>query len=670
VVKRNQSKAPPAPPAKKPRKATISRDVENVDPKRDACVNSAKMTVRTSSEPEVKKSRKEVLKLVALDKGNVTIEQDVCTKSSELIAPTVTESKNIIAVARTSVVDPADPVSQRVAVVQSAFDNDNQVGLLELPSDVREILRIAVPRALGHGSAADERHDMQIRMVETIGGYLKEVMQLCSDQAKAEEELVKTAEMSKQQDVSTLAALEATLLEKVHYVQEKHGNLNDAEQALSAAKAKVPEKEMETLDVQLEKTCSERDQYQKVITSSFYVLKACDWSSSAEQKRGEKKLFGPLKTLVKQIGADPSLVEAASNALAKNPSQRGEFDVMVVDQLEAVLRQPLTVLDEQIREQEIIKQKKATQLQECNAAVSLMEQQLSSCRDELAACQKEQSDLENRIKELTTTAQESDQKLERARSSCDNKVSLFEQANESLEAFKFLHERRVTPVTPVPERVSETPSTATEASEPSSTATEASSEEIPAEIAHTDASLPVAAESPDVVLQEAEDETLSTNVAPPTEDIMDAEQSPLDSEAMQEQSPSLADEEVPGQGPEAEEAATTAESGTEEEKAPLESEAAEELRAQNPEATEGEKEVGTVSDDADSEDMQVDLEETPQAAGDADVDMQPARIDEMGAEVSGTQTELAVHEAEVEGSGEKGADEAHNEAIQERCVTA
>lgn len=484
---RGQSKAPTAPPAKKPRKAT--HDVENVDPKGDTCVKKAKLSGARSSE-EAKKSREEVLKPVVVDASNVAPEQDVDKEKSHRVAPSVSPSKT-----SDVMVTPADPVSQGVAIVQNAFEDEKQMGLLELPAHVREILRIAVPTALGIGSAADERHDMQIQTVNAIGSYLQEVMERCMDQAKKEEDLVQATKITKEQQTSTLATFEATLEEKILLLSEKDSNLSNAEQAVSAAKATVPQQEMEELDAELQKTRSERDQYQKVITSSFDVLKACDWSSSAEQKKGEKKLFGPLNTLVKQIGADPSLVEAASNALAKNPSQRGDFDVMVVGQLEAVLRQPLTVLDEQIHQQEIVKQQKDAQMQEGNATVALMEQQLSTCYEELAACKKEKKDLEHRIKELMSTSKDSDQKLEQARIAHDTKVSLLEQANKSLAAFRFLHERRVTPL---PEPVAEMSSTITEETskenppaegadapmplaEMSSTITEESTKEIPAD---------------------------------------------------------------------------------------------------------------------------------------------------------------------------------------------
>eukprot|EP00746_Dinoflagellata_sp_MGD_P128330 gnl/MRDRNA2_/MRDRNA2_62718_c0_seq2.p1 gnl/MRDRNA2_/MRDRNA2_62718_c0~~gnl/MRDRNA2_/MRDRNA2_62718_c0_seq2.p1 ORF type:complete len:820 (+),score=252.98 gnl/MRDRNA2_/MRDRNA2_62718_c0_seq2:89-2548(+) len=495
---RGQSKAPAAPPAKKPRKAT--RDVENVDPKGDACMKKAKLSGPRSSE-EAKKSREEVLKPVFVDMANVTPEQDAEKDKLQWVAPRLTESpsKNADAITQAT---PADPVLQKVLIVQNAFEDDKQNEFLELPAHVREMLRIAVPTALGNGSAADERHDMLIKMVDTIGDYLQQAMERCEDQAKKEEEVVQATQISKEQQACNLAALKATLEEKILLVKEKDRNLSNAEQAVSDAKATVPQQEVEELDAELQKTRSERDQYQKVITSSFDVLKACDWSSSAEQKKGEKKLFGPLNTLVKQLGADPSLVEAASNALAKNPSQRGDFDVMVVGQLEAVLRQPLTVLDEQIQQQETVKQQKAAQMQECTATVALMEQQLSSCHEELAVCKKEQKDLEHRIEELMSTAKDSDQKLEQARTAHDAKVSLLEEANKSLAAFRFLHERRITPL---PEPAAEMPSTVTEepskespvenacadalmsTAEMSSTVAEEPSQEIPAEIASADA---------------------------------------------------------------------------------------------------------------------------------------------------------------------------------------
>lgn len=388
--------------------------------------------------PPAKKSRKETSKIAPPDKENVSPKEALFSNKTKPIVPAVQEQEK----QSVEKVISEDPVSQRLAVVEHALEDEKQAGLLELPSYVREILRIAVPTSLGHGSAADERHAFQEKMADTIGAHLQRVVFICEKNVKEQEEWLKTANMTKEQGESVLFSLEAKLKENDLLVKQKQEILDDAEKALSAAKEQVPQKERDEIEAELKKTRSQRDQYQKVLTSTFDVLKACDWSSSAHQKKGEKKLFGPLNTLVKQIGADPSLVEAASNALAKNPAQRGDFDVMVVDQLEAVLRQPLLVLDDQIRQQESSKEKKETEMHEGQTAVALAEQQLRDCENELIAYRKDQSELLAQVDECKTTSKSSAQIFEQARSTCDANLRLLEQANKSSAAFKFLYERR------------------------------------------------------------------------------------------------------------------------------------------------------------------------------------------------------------------------------------
>merc|ERR1719428_878783 len=143
--------------------------------------------------------------------------QDACTKKSEMVV-VVPEPEIKKPMAQ---VIPADPVLQRVAVVQNAMEDEKQVGLLKLPLHVNDMLRIAVPTALGNGSAADERHGMQSKMADTIGIYLQQVVDFCANLAKEEEELVQAAITSKSQAASDMQALQTKLDETVSLVKEK-----------------------------------------------------------------------------------------------------------------------------------------------------------------------------------------------------------------------------------------------------------------------------------------------------------------------------------------------------------------------------------------------------------------------------------------------------------------
>jgi len=483
--------------------------------------------------PPAKKAKKEASKPVVLDTENVAPKEniqkeDVSMKKEKLIVATVPSPEK-----KRSQMVPSDPVSQSVAIVQDALEDEAQVGLLKLPSHICEMLCIAMPTALGHGSAADERHALQMKIADTIGSYLRQVVVIYEDWVKEKEELVQAANMAKEQGLSALAALQAKLEEKVLQVKEKQGNLDTAKQELSSAKERVPQKEIDALNAELQQLCSQRDQYQEVLTSSFDVLKACDWSSATAQQKGEKKLYGPLNTLVKQIGADPSLVEAASTALAKNPAQRGDFDVMVVGQLESVLRQPLTVLDEQIRQHESIKEEKDAQMQEGNAAIVLAEDKLRCCEEELKACKEEQRELEAGVQEMTGATKDPDQMLEQARSAYDAKLSLLEQASKSLVAFRFLDERRVTPLpepaSPVAMETEEAPAAIESEAAPAAVDTEAAPAVVetyvtPA-VVETDAA-PAVVETegaPAVVESEAESAVVGTEAAPA---VMETEAAP------------------------------------------------------------------------------------------------------------------------------------------------
>lgn len=62
--------------------------------------------------------------------------------------------------------------------------------------------------------------------------------------------------------------------------------------------------------------------------------------------------------LLKKLGAESSLLSAIAPALKKSPTERGQFDVMAIEGIEAVFTNHLATLQEQIDKADVLKGEK------------------------------------------------------------------------------------------------------------------------------------------------------------------------------------------------------------------------------------------------------------------------------------------------------------------------
>jgi hypothetical protein len=116
----------------------------------------------------------------------------------------------------------------------------------------------------------------------------------------------------------------------------------------------VATQEVEDFDANLQKTINQKEQYSSVYNECFVHLKT---SEGTEQKEAQK-LLKKMDSLLKKLGAESSLLSAIAPALKKKPTERGQFDVMAIEGIEAVFTKELASLQEQIDKADVLKGEK------------------------------------------------------------------------------------------------------------------------------------------------------------------------------------------------------------------------------------------------------------------------------------------------------------------------
>merc|ERR1719316_2479031 len=81
---------------------------------------------------------------------------------------------------------------------------------------------------------------------------------------------------------------------------------------------------------ELEALTAEKAKFLEVQQGSYEVMRDGNWEAPKDQKRH----IAVLKPFFGEIGVEQSLITALSAALGKKPAERGEFDAMVMQQLE------------------------------------------------------------------------------------------------------------------------------------------------------------------------------------------------------------------------------------------------------------------------------------------------------------------------------------------------
>jgi len=246
----------------------------------------------------------------------------------------------------------------------------------DLPSDVIEMLVDVLPHSLGQPK--DKRHRFQEQTILSVDRVMQGIEE--SLKKNIEEARGKLLEARRRAAPSESAVTEAE--EKLRQDTDRFGHetkaLAKSAQEFRTARTAV-EKSQEAQvkgDQDLEMAADKKDKLQSIVDNLVEPLKNGTVPEADVQNRC-KSLMSTLKELE---GFDEAMLMVLASSLAKEPSARGDFDHMAIDQLDKYMAKHIAPLVELLRTGETGKQQRAKAVQLAQEALeqALKAQKLSA----------------------------------------------------------------------------------------------------------------------------------------------------------------------------------------------------------------------------------------------------------------------------------------------------
>jgi len=245
-----------------------------------------------------------------------------------------------------------DPVTEKLEVITQMLSDP----AFQVPGGEthRDLLLASVPHTLT--VPFEERHEYQTRMAKMVEVVLR--ASVADWEGKVSDTKAKM-DLTEQKDAQAMKDLEESA-KRVESQEEEVAKRQEVvrvdSEAVKAAQdaLEVATQEVEDFDANLQKTINQKEQYSSVYNECFVHLKT---SESTPQKEAQQ-LLKKMDPLLKKLGAESSLLSAIAPALKKSPAERGQFDVMAIEGIEAVFTQHLTTLQEQIDKADVSKGEK------------------------------------------------------------------------------------------------------------------------------------------------------------------------------------------------------------------------------------------------------------------------------------------------------------------------
>lgn len=207
-----------------------------------------------------------------------------------------------------------------------------------------ELLLATAPASLG--SLEDEKAFYQKAVVKMFREVFDKAEMGLNRRVEEAQLTVDAAEKEQEARERARADAELELQRKKVEIEEKNEALNRDAAALheSSTSLQIVIERKNKAHSQYNTLLAERDGTVVAQKESLEVLKEGTWTSAREHK----KHLGVLVTLFKKLGADASLISALPSALEKKPAERGNFDGMVVAQLEEILAKHVTAVQDEV----------------------------------------------------------------------------------------------------------------------------------------------------------------------------------------------------------------------------------------------------------------------------------------------------------------------------------
>jgi len=340
---------------------------------------------------------------------------------------------------KAKVVDDVGPKIKDIDHILSNADCD-----VPGPPGNRDMLISALPHALS--VAIDERHAYQTTIANMIGEVTSGWVAKWEQKVTEATSHVESTETDKTAAAATQESATASLAgqkEDVKACKEALKAATDADK--DAAKAlKAAEDEVKDFDKQLKEIIARKENVEKVYNQHFLIMKNAESVVAADSKTHLKEVSGTMK----EISNEPSLQLALAPALKKTPAERGSFDIMAIDGVEAAFTSTIKTLTEEISSADTTKAGKEAAATAAKAAHDATTAKKLECKTALEASEAAQAEKEKALEDAGKAVEATEKAASKALREKDRQQHGLDRAKGTLAAYQFLLERPTPPPPP------------------------------------------------------------------------------------------------------------------------------------------------------------------------------------------------------------------------------
>jgi len=260
-----------------------------------------------------------------------------------------------------------EPVAKKASVnsglsshVEKLCDqvNDAILGSPEYSPEVKKMLAngiigsLAVPK--------EKRHAFQDSTVDMIRQVVDSLQAAAQSKLDEAERRLETTVKENEEHQNAVEAAAATLAERTKMADAAKTRYGECTMARVAAKEalNLAERKQTIGNAGLSVTALKKQRLESGMETIYGPLKRGDMPA-AEVQEGIRQI----EKLGKDIGFDATLLQSVPGPLAKQPSERGSFDIVVVSQIEAELQRFMVTFTEELSNGELAKKERATNVE-------------------------------------------------------------------------------------------------------------------------------------------------------------------------------------------------------------------------------------------------------------------------------------------------------------------
>lgn len=265
------------------------------------------------------------------------------------------------------------------------------------PTEITQLVSQTVHVALK--DVKEERHTLATGYVHMIDEVLRAVAARASEREQALEATFAASDAQRASRDAAVEAAVATLASHSEALSALKEACSEASKATSAARKALSEAEGEQLDgdTRLAQAESKKARLEGVVSGSWDMLKNTTHS----------KLVKAFTKDCTDFEFPGNLVEAASESLSKHPKERGTFDALVVNELDAAFSSRISALSEVLRAGASAKEARDAKVAAAKGNhTSMVEHEnqcsmsLATARDDLTGAEQQRKGRVQAVKEL------------------------------------------------------------------------------------------------------------------------------------------------------------------------------------------------------------------------------------------------------------------------------